>query len=231
MEKPNDNLNKIIFALENKAGTKQFIYRKTLESFEQLKKCSAHYAETLSGILSKKDSSVEISYQDHGMFESSLKFSGDMLYFMMHSNVFTFPSEHFVHNSAYVKEDPLRSYCGMIMVYNFLADSLKYHRYHDLGYLIGRIFINKDGHFFVQGQRQLSFLFGDFANQLITKENIDKIVETAILHTLDFDLYVPPFDKIKEITLLQKIKESGNAAISTGKRLGFTFGDSENETS
>ena len=39
----------------------------------------------------------------------------------------------------------------------------------DLGYLIGRIFINHENHFMVQGKRQLGFLYNDFINQLLIK--------------------------------------------------------------
>ena len=34
---------------------------------------------------------------------------------------------------------------------------------------------------------------------------------------------MPPFDEVKEITVYQKIEQMGNAAVKTGKRLGFQF--------
>ena len=55
------------------------------------------------------------------------------------------------------------------------------------------------------------------------------IVESAILYTIDFDLLVPPYDAVNQITVNQKIQQSGNSAFKTGKRLGFTFeADSDN---
>ena len=48
-------------------------------------------------------------------------------------------------NTSYVKEDKNRSYCGVIHLYNFLADSFKYNRLNDVGYLIGRVFIIRIG--------------------------------------------------------------------------------------
>jgi hypothetical protein len=42
-------------------------------------------------------------------------------------------------------------YFGVVNVYNFLSDSFRYNRERDLGYLVARIFLNKEGHFFVQG--------------------------------------------------------------------------------
>ena len=45
----------------------------------------------------------------------------------------------------------------MINIYNFLSDSFVYDRERDLGYLVARVFLNKEGHFFVQGKKQLGF--------------------------------------------------------------------------
>jgi hypothetical protein len=217
----------IIKALETKAGTKQFIFRKTIEIFNIFKSEIKAVAEEVGDGISKVDSNIDVSYRNSGDFESELKFSGDTLMFMMHTNVFNFPPDHAVHKTEYVREDPLRAYCGMIMIYDFLSDSIKYGRMGDIGYLIARIFINKDGHFFVQGKRQFSFLYNDFSAFEISPEIIKLIIQTAMLHTIDFDLFVPPFDSVKEVTLMQKIMEAGNAALKTGKRLGFSYAESE----
>ena len=40
-------------------------------------------------------------------------------------------------------QNQLGTFCGIINIYNFLSDSFKYNRESDLGYLVGRIFINK----------------------------------------------------------------------------------------
>lgn len=215
----------IIKALEVKGGTKQFIYRKTIEIFQIFKEQIREVATEVGGAMAQVDPNVLVQAKESGDFECELKFSGDTLMFMMHTNVFNFPPEHSVHKTDYVREDPLRAYCGMIMIYDFLSDSIKYGRMNDVGYLIARIFINKEGHFFVQGKRQFSFLYNDFSAYQINAETIRLIIQTAMLHTIDFDLFVPPFDAVKEVTLMQKIMEVGNAALKTGKRLGFTYGE------
>ena len=38
-----------------------------------------------------------------------------------------------------------------------------------MGYCIGRIFINKENHYFVEGKRQLGFLYNDFMNSKMNK--------------------------------------------------------------
>jgi hypothetical protein len=217
----------IVKALEVKAGTKQFIFRKTIDIFNIFKQQMVVVAGEVAHEMRNIDRNIEVSAQNNGNFEAELKFSGDTLMFLMHTNVFNFPPEHAVHKTEYVRQDPLRSYCGMILIYDFLSDSIKYGRMNDIGYLIARIFINKEGHFFVQGKRQFSFLYNDFSAFEINPEIIRLIIQTSILHTIDFDLFVPPFDEVKEVTLMQKIMEAGNAALKTGKRLGFTYAENE----
>ena len=56
--------------------------------------------------------------------------------------------------TKYVQKDELNSYSGIINIYNFLTDSFKYDRIDDLGYLVGRLFINRHSHYFVEGKRQ-----------------------------------------------------------------------------
>lgn len=213
----------IIKSLELKGGTKQYIFRKTIDTFKIFQDEIKKLADELGPAIREKDKNIDVSSVNIGDFEAELKFSGDTLLFLMHTNVFNFPPEHSVHKTAYVREDPLRAYCGMIMIYDFLSDSIKYSRMNDIGYLIARIFINKDGHFFIQGKRQFSFMYNNFSEEVISPEIICNIIQTAVLHTIDFDLFVPPFESVKEVTLMQKILEAGNAALKTGKRLGFNY--------
>lgn len=196
-----------------------------MEIFHEFKVQMKAIKEEIEPEMRKIDKNVELSFHEFGDFESELKFSGDTLVFMMHTNVFTFPPEHEVSKSSYVTDEPLNAYCGMIMIYNFLSDSIKYNRMDDSGYLIARVFINKEGHFFVDGKRQFSFLYNDFSAYVINTEIVKQIIQTAILHTLDFDLFAPPIDEVNEITLGQKVMATGFAALKTGKRMGFDYLD------
>ena len=213
----------ILETLKEKSSTKQLIYRTTLDVFEDFKRSVKEVEQILEPQIHQYDKNVEVKYHETGDFEVSLKFSGDTLVFMMHTNVFNFPADHFIYKTEYVKEDPLRAYCGVIQVYNFLSDSFKYNRLHDMGYLIARIFVNKDRHFFIEGKRQLGFLYNDFDKAELNQVYIKAIVEQAMLYCMDFDLYVPPFDAIKEISIQQKMEESYSSGMPTAKRLGFQF--------
>lgn len=216
-----EDIVQIIGGLNNKAGLKQHIYRNTLTVFQEMKSCVKEIAETLTPEVIKKDKSLEVQFVEIGEFEFHLKFSGDTIAFIMHTNVFDFPPEHEVSKMPYVVEAPQRGYCGMIQAYNFLSDSIKYHRLSDLGYLLARLFINSEGHFYVDGQRQLGFLFKDFHKNKINKEAIIKIIEQTMLYALDFDLYVPPLEAMSEMTLQQKNYVNNPSGFATGKRLGF----------
>jgi len=216
-----DQIVEIIAGLNNKAALKQHIYRNTQTVFKELLRSAKEIAEQLAPTVVEKDKNVEVDLIEVSEFEFHLKFSGDTIAFIMHTNIFTFPPEHEVNKLKYILEVPDRAYFGMIQAYNFLSDSLKYQRLADVGYLLARLFINAEGHFYVDGQRQLDFLYKDLTNNEINDEAVVKIIEQTMLYALDFDLYVPPVDVMSEITLDQKNYFNNAGGMATGKRLGF----------
>ena len=212
---------KIIELLKTKASVKQEVYRKTKEVFAEFQQYLKAKSDVVNNELSDKD--VQVVYSSAGDFESKLKFSGDTLLFHMHSNVFDFPNSHSIHKTKYVKDDKLRSFCGVINIYNFLSDSLKYNRMNDAGYLIARVFINKDKHFFVEGDKQLGFLFNDFINQQINTVQIDKIINETMVYALNFDLQAPNFNDVKVVSVHQILDMNNNQKLKTAKRMGYKF--------
>lgn len=215
--------NEIISLLEEKASTKQDVYRKTQSVFSDLQKLLKAKSISLTKKILDKDKSIKVLYSSKGKFEAQLKFSGDTLLFHMHSNVFDFPAGHAIHKTKYVKEDNLRTFCGVIHIYNFLSDSLKYNRMNDEGYLIARIFVNKDYHFFVEGDKQLGFLFNDFVKQVIDKHELEKIIESAMIYSLNFDLQVPNITDVNVVSVHQILQMNTSQKIRTAKRLGYKF--------
>jgi len=213
----------IINLLLQKSKTKQVVYRTTQKIFTNFQKILQEKVKILFKEVTVVDKLVKVEYSSKGKFEAQIKFSGDTLLFHMHSNVFDFPTSHTIHKTKYVKEDELRSFCGVIHIYNFLSDSLKYNRMNDEGYLIARVFINKDSHFFVEGDKQLGFLFNDFINQEINDEQIKKIIDVAILYALDFDLQTPNINDVNVVSVHQIIEMSAQQKIKTAKRLGYKF--------
>jgi len=97
-----------------------------------------------------------------------------------------------------------------------------------VGYLIGRIFINKDKCYFIEGKREVGLLYNSFGQEKFDGQAARKVVESAILYAINFDLLTPPFDAVKEISLAEMQSLTDNHTLKTGKRLGFKFqADSE----
>lgn len=213
----------ILSLLKQKAGIKQAVYRKTKSVFADFQKALLEKANKLQSEIKKYDKSIKIAYSSKGTFEAQLKLSGETLLFHMHSNIFDFPSNHTIHKTKYVKSNSLRSFCGVINIYSFLSDSLKYNRLNDEGYLVGRIFVNEEKHFFVEGEKQLGFLFTDFQNQAINKKDIIAIINAATICVLNDDLMIPNFKQVQTVLVHQILQMSNNQKIKTAKRLGYKF--------
>ena len=214
---------RILELLKTKSSTKQEVFRNTKSVFQKLTSILEDKANSLNSQMSEEDKFVELSFERKGEFESHITFSGDRLIFHMHSNVFDFPPSHSIHKTSYVKEDKLRSFCGVIHVYNFLNDSFKYNRLNDVGNLVARVFINKENHFFVEGEQQLGFLFNDFINQELNNETLELIVDSSMIFTLNFDLITPNFKDINLVNVHQLLDMNSNNKLKTSKSLGFKF--------
>jgi hypothetical protein len=222
---PNDNLFE---GIQKKAAFKQGIYSITLETFRMFKSIMNEMAIEYRVKHGNEETLVPFEFHDKSDFEAQLKFGGDVLIFVMHTNIFEFSRDHEVMKTSYVKEDPDRSYCGIIMIFNFLADSFRYNRENDLGYLIGRIFINKDSHYFIEGKREVGQLYNNFQSSAMGKDSARQVIESAIRYTINFDLLTPPYENMKEVTVADIQTTLDNMKIATGKRLGFRFqGDHE----
>ena len=117
----------------------------------------------------------------------------------------------------------MNGYFGIINIYNFLAESFEQNRYNDAGYLIGRVFMNHNSHFMVEGRGQLGFLFQDIAHNELKDDDVQKIIQVAIIYAIEFDLLTPPYDLIQELTVMEIQSISTELQTATGKRMGFKF--------
>ena len=210
--------------LINKGELKQNIFQETLNSMLMFKEAAKEFDEFYRDQYEEEHEKVTVHYTNRNQYEFQLKFAGDILVFLMHTNIFEFSRDHEVMRTPYIKEDKDRSYCGVIQIFNFLADSFKYNRVNDLGYMIGRIMINKEGHYYVEGKRELAQVFNNFSANKITPENAHSILRSAIEYTINFDLLLPNYDEMKIITVNDMLQfEDQNMTLRTGKRLGFRF--------
>jgi hypothetical protein len=213
----------ILETLKEKSSAKQDVFYQTIAVFKMLKEVLADFAVEYSKEAQAIDKRLIVEYTDKGEFQAELRVAGDVLIFHMHTNVFDFDRSHQIWRTSYVNDDNTRSLCGMISVFNFLSDSFKYNRLNDLGYLIGRLFVNRELHYFVEGKRQLGFLYNDFVNNLLDKKALKSVLESSILYSLAFDLYSPPYDQVKTVSVAEILETNSTYQIKTGKRLGFKF--------
>lgn len=216
-----DRLNDIINGLHHKSKTKQIIYQNTKKAFARMKEISQQLVGELTVRVSEQDAEVELEYRNISEHEFQIKFSGDLLVFVMHTNIITFPDDYEIMRSPYVEEDFRRRFFGHIMAYNFMADTVKYNRLDDPGYLVGRMLINFDNHFCIEGVKQLDLPFDkitDFAGNQLNDKVLRVIVESAMVAAVNNDLMGQDVSDIERITLKQKLE---NTHLSKPRKLGF----------
>ncbi len=213
----------IIDTLKGKSVLKQKVFDNTGTAFMMVKDILKNLAREVNGNLTGVDPRIRMEYTDRSNFDAQIKVAGDLLLFSMHSNIFQFDREHPAWKTAYIQKNKFNAYSGIINIYNFLADSFKYSRLDDLGYLIARIFINHENQYFVEGKRQMGMLFTNYGNEAFSNESLRKIVCTAINYSLEFDLLVPPYDTVKIASVGQAESKIQHSRLITGKRLGFQF--------
>jgi hypothetical protein len=212
----------IMQLLTQKSVMKQDVYSNTIAVFHALRDIVKEKAEELSDEILKVDKRVNLYFKEISLQSVQLKVAGDVLDFQMHSNVFEFDRSHPMFKSSYVKKNEMNSYCGIISVYNFLADSYKYNRLNDLGYLIARIFVNRENRFFVETRTQIGYKYANFSDGPISREQMIDIVNELIIYSISFDLFTPPFDSVRQVTVAEMQEKSSSSALRPGTRLGYT---------
>ena len=223
---------KILETIVRKSSLKQQVFDNTFATFNELKdilfEMSSEWDDELDGRIDRRQAGEhrgERMGRARELRHDQYKFqvASDLLIFRMHTDVFEFDANHLVWQSPYVQADRDNSYCGIIDIYNFLSDSFKFNRNADEGYLIGRIFINRERCYFVEGKRQTSMRPIAFGRAAITREALVGILETAIAYSLDFDLLTPPYEDAKRVTVDQFNTKMDNSKFVTGKRLDYDF--------
>ncbi|MBK7944309.1 MAG: hypothetical protein IPJ85_02910 [Flavobacteriales bacterium] len=213
----------ILGLLRTKSCMKQDVYRNTIQAFAQLKDVLQEIATDLDAQVKGHDERLTASFTDKGQTACELRVAGDVIIFHMHTNVFKLDQSHSLWKTSYLEEDDLRGYFGVVNMYNFLSDSFKYNRERDLGYLVARLFLNRDNKFFVQGKRQLGFLYDDLPSNELAPQRLKDVLLSVVLYVLEFDLLAPPYDQVNQVTVSEMNELNANLQLSTGKRLGFRF--------
>jgi hypothetical protein len=219
MMKLEQNRQTIKDLLLNKAALKQNIADDTERVFQDFKEAVKTELEALRKVV--KDERIRLNCKEIGKYEKHAYIGSDVLVFHLHNNVFRLPDDNPLWGTEYYKENEANGYFGIIYIYNFLAESFVQNRVNDQGYLIGRIFMNHERHFFIEGKGQLGYLFRDAENMTLTKDAIKLIVQMAFVFAIEFDLLIPPYEFVSELTVGEMQVISNNLQMQTGKRLGF----------
>jgi len=222
-----NNRAQILQVLLDKSVLKQDISNDSEKVFALLK---AHIKIELAELQkSVTDKRVRLSFHEKGEAEIHVYVGSDVLVFTLHSNVFRLPDSNALWGTSYFKEDENHGYFGVIYIYNFLAQSFLQNRLNDSGYLIGRILINHERHFLVEGKGTLGRLFQDPQNMELNEQIIGLIVQLSFHYALTFDLLVPPFEVMEELSVAQIQQIGDELKLKTAKRLGFKRLSEESE--
>lgn len=225
-----ENLNKqrdqIIGLLKEKSVMKQDVFRNTIQLFAMIREVCKEVVNELKSEVEKVDKRVNLNFTEVNQHALQLKVAGDLLEFYMHTNVFEFDRSHPMFKTGYVKQNEYNSYCGIINVYNFLADSFQYNRLNDLGYLVARIFVNREMRFFIEAKAPLGLKHNTFSEVPVTREVLKEIIHDLIIFIISFDLFTPPFDAVREVSVNEMQEKTSSVSLRTGKRLGYGAEDS-----
>lgn len=219
MPEEKDPLDRIKFLLESKSTAKQVTYKNLLAAFDILRKESKRIITELAARAKPNDEDVTIHFRDVNEHEFEVKLAGDLLTFVLHTNVVTFDPTNPVMQDPYIRQSVVNRYFGQIMIYNFMADSLKFNRINDPGYLLARLLINHEGRYVVEGDSHLAALAGKISPAPITEEELAILVKFVMTMAIENDLMAPPFPDVRFITLHQKMEKTQE--LGAGEKIGF----------
>jgi hypothetical protein len=219
MPEENDPLDRIKFLLESKSTAKQVTYKNLLAAFEVLRKEANRIITELTTRAKLEDEDVTIYFRDVNEHEFEVKLAGDLLTFVLHTNIVTFDPNSEVMKDPYVTEKVVNRYFGQIMMYNFMADSQKFNRINDPGYLLARLLINHEKRYVVEGDGRLAGLAMKISPAPITDEELAILVKFVMMSAIENDLMAPPFPDVRFITLHQKMEKTQE--LGAGQKIGF----------
>ncbi|MFT7344028.1 MAG: hypothetical protein ACI9XP_000606 [Lentimonas sp.] len=214
-----NNRQTILDLLKSKSILKQDVFALSKSCFTNLR--GVIYKEIAAILPLIKDDRIRLSAEDKSDFETMVMIGSDALLFQMHSNVFLLEDEHPLWKAPYLKKNTENGFFGVIHIYNFLAESIINNRFNDSGFLIGKIYVNKENKVFVEGKGQLGFLFKDPSDNICSEKLINHIVQVSFAQALNFDLLNPPYELIEEVSVEQMLSISADLRVKTSKRLGF----------
>lgn len=209
-----------IETLRYKNQLKQQVKERTKQSFGELEQA---LVELVTAYNEQLDKASQISLRSRSERILQLTVDDDTLIFALQTTVYQFDRDHKALQTPYVTDNLERSFVGVINIYDFLTDSFTYERNEDEGYMIARVFVNKEGAFFVEGKRQRNMGITSYGKNIIDVAQWTKIIETAVKYAVEMDALVPPYETQMITNQGQMALEILQSKSKNGKRLGFRF--------
>lgn len=213
-----DPIERIKFMLENKSTAKQTTYKNILAAYDTLLVEAKNVVDVLSQKAHPSNQDVTLGLTIEHEHEFQVKLAGDLVIFVLGTNIVTFEDNHSIMQEDYIKEKEVNRYFGQIMIYDFMSDSLKYNRTNDPGYLLARILINHENRFFIEGEKQLA-VYNKISNEPITDNDLRDLTRLCLVMAIENDLVASPYQQVKSITLSQKLDHA--LELSGSKKIGF----------
>ena len=133
LDREQDPIDFIKNMLESKSTAKQTTFKHLEAAFSLMCNDAKRIINELKSKAHPQDEDVTLYFKNVGKHEFHLKLAGDLLIFVMHTNIITFDDEHEVLKEQYTRENSVNRYFGQVNIYNFMYDSLRYNRGQDPG--------------------------------------------------------------------------------------------------
>lgn len=113
-----DPIKYIKHLLESKSTAKQTAYKNIRRVFSVLSEESRNIVSELKRRAHPGDKDVTVEFNSVTEQEFDVKLAGDMLIFVVNTNVVTLEEAHPIMSADYIRENEVNRYFGQIMVYN-----------------------------------------------------------------------------------------------------------------
>jgi len=213
-------VSNILTKLQTTSKLKYNLFEMTEMLFLDLERICTQLAKEINEA-NKEGIPIPIKVERTNPFEFIFRIGGDVLIFILQSNVVRLPDENYLSKSKYLKDDVSLRYFGQILIYNFLSDTIDFGRLDDPGYLLGRVLLNRENKFFLEGDRKIVFNFPELKENPVNPEKMRDFVEQLVVSALENDLLAPSFTDIMVITYQQKIEHI--SGLGNPQKIGFNF--------
>lgn len=211
-------VSNIVSKLQTTSKLKYNLFESTEKLFGELEiVCRELMQEIIES--NKEEKPIPLKLEKINDYEFIFRIGGDVMIFILQSNIVRLPDDTYLSKSKYLKKDVSLRYFGQILIYNFLSDTLTFGRLEDPGYLIGRILLNKENKFFLEGDRKIVFNFPELKDNPVSKEKMRDLVEQLVISVLENDLLAPAFQDIMLISYHQKLEHT--SSMGNPQKIGF----------